>query len=171
MSSPAIDPSAIFQDPSQMAALQGGQDAPGAEPQEPPAGEQNPGEQEPAPQAPPIDMEGSIAHAIEVGCEFAIAAQSADDFMRFSQGVNFLAGAMKDLQPAPQPMDPALASLAGTAMKTDQQHAATMIQAAKDLHAAQTQHQRQMVDAAQPPPEPAPGQPNRPTSSQPSGRG
>lgn len=155
------DPSQVFADPSQVPALQGG-DAPGAEPQEPPAGEV-PNEQEPV--GPPIDLEGSIAHAIEVGCEAAIAATEtgAEEFMRFAQGVSFLAAAMKDLQPQPQPMDPAAASLASTAIQADQRHAQALMQTDQRHAQAMAQLAAQREAAAQ--------QANRPTPSQPSARG
>ena len=48
-----------------------------------------------------IDLEGAIANAIETGCEMAVAAagNSADEFMRFAQGVNYLATGLGALQP------------------------------------------------------------------------
>jgi hypothetical protein len=163
------DPSQVFADPSQMPAMQGGQPQ-GAPPEQSDQGEQEP--QQPGYQHDPIDLEGCIAEAIEAGCHVASAAAdvSAEDYMRFSQGVSFLASALKDIQPQPA-TDPAAAQLAGTALRVGQQHAAAMVGAAKDLHAAQTQHHQQQLQDAQQSVPPGGEQPNRPTPAQSSARG
>lgn len=184
----APDPSQVFADPSQMPAMQGAQPQQGPEPGEP--------NEPPGVPAETLDAEINILEAIETGCEMCIAAGnvSAEDFMRFAQGVSFLATAIQALQPKP---NPAAAQVASTAMRVDQQHAATMIKAAKDLHAAETQHNQQQQQAAQQdmPPHPAqqqvqgqqqqpghaataafqhrqaPGPPSRPGQQPPSARG
>lgn len=161
----APDPSQVFADPSQLPAMQGG----GA------SEEQEPGE----PQQPldipaeTLDVEANILEAMEAGCEMCIAATNVDaeDFMRFAQGVQFLSVAMQNLQPRPA-TDPAAAQLAGTALRVDQQHTATMLKAQKDLATIRAQHDQQQVDSAHqsvssvPPPPPP-----RPAATPPSARG
>jgi hypothetical protein len=135
--SPFADPSQVFggdpqagpSDPSQQDPSQ--QPDPGAQPQEP----------------DPIDLEGGIAHTIEAACQVATAAleTNAEDFMRLSQGIESLANAMKALQPAPNPSEPA------------------SIQADQRMGAAMLQHQAQMAKIE--------ADASRPTPSQPSPRG
>lgn len=97
-----------FPDPSQVFAGQPGEAPPGDAQGDPNAQQEPPAEQqgEPAaPEQPPIDLEGAIAHAIEAACEVATGAleTSAEDFLRFSTGIEALANAMKALQPQPDP--------------------------------------------------------------------
>lgn len=97
-------------------------EAPGPEGQEmppqddPEQGGLAPGEQE----HDPVDLEGAIADALETGCQLATAATgvSAEDFMRFSQGVHHLADALAAIQPK---ADPAAVQLAIAQMNAQQQ--------------------------------------------------
>ena len=148
-----MDPSQIFGDPSQMAAMQQG-------PQQGPPPSQG-GEQEGEPHdAELLDVETSILEAIEAGCDLCMASQtvSSEDYMRFAQGVNFLATALKQLQPAPDPT-------AGVAIQADQRHAAATLQSATQIHLADLQRQAQDRAAQQQQQASRPGQP------QPSARG
>jgi hypothetical protein len=110
-----MDPSQLFEDPSQLGAMQ--PDAPLQQ-----AIAQQMQEPEPpfAREEEDIDLEGAISEAIETGCQMAVAASenSAEEFMRFSQGVNYLADALAKLQPS---MDPAEASVIAAEIRAAQQ--------------------------------------------------
>lgn len=118
----APDPSQIFSDPSQLQAMQGG------EPGEPQEAQQGPPQgQEPPPEhGEALNVEHDILEAIEAGCRLAIAATdiSAEDFMRFAQGVQFLTAGLRNLQPQAPPADPLAAAQLGAA----QRHAAALLQ-------------------------------------------
>lgn len=140
----APDPSQVFTDPSQMAALQGGQ--PQAPPEQTDQGEQEPGQQ-PGYEHPPIDLEGSIAEAMQEGCHLAVAAQTAEDYQRFAQGVSYLATALKDIQPQAQPPDqhdPGETAYATTLLTTAQRDREGERSAQTQLQVAQERAQAQI---------------------------
>lgn len=158
----APDPAQVFGDPSQVPAFAQPQQAQQQEPGEP-------AEPQGDPQAETLDAEMNILEAIEAGCEMCIAATevNAEDYMRFAQGVSFLAGALEALQPKP---DTAAAQVASTGMRVDQQHMATLLKAEKDIHEARARHNEQQVQSAQQS-VPPPPQANRPGQQPPSARG
>lgn len=104
---PEADPQQVFPDPAQVEALQGGEAPPEAMPEEGAAPPAEP-PAEPEPEGEDLDLEGEIADAIETGCQLAQAALTAEDFMRFSQGVNYLASAFAALQPQADPGEAAV---------------------------------------------------------------
>jgi hypothetical protein len=140
----APDPSQVFTDPSQMPALQGGQ--PQAPPEQSDQGEQEPGQQ-PGYHHDPIDLEGCIAQSIESGCHLADAAQTAEDYQRFAQGVSYLATALKDIQPQQQPPDqhdPGETAYATTLLTTAQRDREGERSAETQLQVAQARAQAQI---------------------------
>lgn len=146
MSAPFTAPTP-FADPSQVFGGDPQQQDPQQDPAQP---DPNAQQQDPAQQPPdqePIDLEGGIAHTLEAACQVATAAleTSPEGFMRLCQGIESLANAMKALQPAPNPSDPA-------AIGADQRMGAALLQ----HHAALAKIE---ADAS------------RPTPSQPSPRG
>lgn len=158
-----MDPSQLFGDPAQNPAMQ-------AQAPQPPQGippQQGAEQENEPPHVEALDVEANIAEAIEAGCDLCLATESSEDFMRFAQGVSFLAAAVKSLQPPPNPAVP-------TAIQADQRHAAATLQSATQIHLADMQHQaraQQAQQQAQQAQQLAQQQQSRPGEPQPSTRG